>query len=671
MTAPDDLQWHAAARVLTVASNRTLETVLERIATTQPEWVVVVRAEPAGIYRYAYRARELTDLGQSAEQRASTLDDALQLHEWKQSAVTRGGRPVDGSHAGSEGPAASRLIEVDAAGNIVAIGERLSRQQQQRRPVPAAAPRAMPYRSRTAAEPETTGAEPEHSGAETAAEIGSTLSAQVPGEIALGAEELVMFRIEAAAEARPLAHRRDALVKTSQKIIVVLSVENENLTVMGPREQAVDPPAAGQPRAGFFTVRGDRAGPVRVAVVFRQENAELGTIGLTLEVVEGTARAAAAAGRSDIAALDPDDDNLLELLIEQRSDNGALCYEYRLHSEGLGFNYMTLKSRPLLDRGNGPAATATAYVERIYERVTRELKSFNDLKQLQREVRALGVSLSDELFDPAVVRVLWPLRDRIALIRVTSWEPFIPWELVRMRDPASGAIDERFVAEYGLVRTLAGEASPRKFALQDWRYLSAEFPMGTHAPAVDLAYLTETLPATRNLQPQRIAARSDDLYDALAAGDFDVLHLACHAESPQGAIDRAELIIGDEAKPGSSEPRLVEADSVTVKAEAQLRARRPLVFLNACETGRAGALLTAWGGWPEIFLRAGAGAFVGTAWAVREKPAAAFAAAFYDALLDGRLLHEAASAARAAAKEAGDASWLAFKVYGHPRARRA
>jgi len=529
----------------------------------------------------------------------------------------------------------------------------------------------MPYRSRSAAEPEMTGAEPGPSGVQPEAEIASTLSAQVPGEIAVGTEELVMFRIEVAAEARPLAHRRDAMVNTAHKIVVVLAVENENLTVIGPSEQTVDPPSAGKPRAGFFTVRGDRAGPVRVAVMFRQENAELGTIGLTLEVVEGAARAGAAAGRSDIAALDPDDDNLLELLIEQRSDDGVLYYEYRLHSEGLGFNYITFKSRSLLDRGNGPAATATAYVERIYERVTRELKSFNDLKQLQREVRALGVSLSDELFDPDVVRVLWPLRSRIALIRVTSWEPFIPWELVRMREATSGAIDERFLAEYGLVRTLAGEAPPRKFALKDWRYLSAEFPMGTHAPAVDLNYLTETLPAQRHIQPQRIAARSDDLYDALAGGEFDVLHLACHAESPQGAIDRAALIIGDEAKPGSSEPQLVEADSVTVKAEAQLRARRPLVFLNACETGRAGALLTAWGGWPEIFLRAGAGAFVGTAWAVREKPAAAFAAAFYDALLDGRLLHEAASAARAAAKEAGDASWLAFKVYRHPRARRA
>jgi CHAT domain-containing protein len=45
-----------------------------------------------------------------------------------------------------------------------------------------------------------------------------------------------------------------------------------------------------------------------------------------------------------------------------------------------------------------------------------------------------------------------------------------------------------------------------------------------------------------------------------------------------------------------------------------------------------------WGGWPNVFLRAGTGAFVGAAWAVRDKPAAAFSTAFYNALLDGETL---------------------------------
>jgi hypothetical protein len=55
---------------------------------------------------------------------------------------------------------------------------------------------------------------------------------------------------------------------------------------------------------------------------------------------------------------------------------------------------------------------------------------------------------------------------------------------------------------------------------------------------------------------------------------------------------------------------------------------------------------------------------------VLDKPAAAFARAFYNALLDGKLLYVAANEARAATKALGDASWLSFKVYGHPRAKK-
>lgn len=99
-----------------------------------------------------------------------------------------------------------------------------------------------------------------------------------------------------------------------------------------------------------------------------------------------------------------------------------------------------------------------------------------------------------------------------------------------------------------------------------------------------------------------------------------------------------------------------------VGAEADLRGRQPLVFLNACESGRLGASLTEWDCWPKTFWERGAGAFVGISWPVRENPARVFAEAFYEALLGGRTLGEAAGAAREAAKPLGDASWLAASI---------
>jgi CHAT domain-containing protein len=116
--------------------------------------------------------------------------------------------------------------------------------------------------------------------------------------------------------------------------------------------------------------------------------------------------------------------------------------------------------------------------------------------------------------------------------------------------------------------------------------------------------------------------------------------------------------------------RIHEVDALTVRQVCHL-ARHPLVFLNACESGRIEPSLTTWGGWPSAFLKAGAGAFVGISWPVHEKPAAAFTEVFYEAVLDGETLSDAATAARSAIKDMGDASWLAYKVYGHPFARRS
>ncbi len=316
-----------------------------------------------------------------------------------------------------------------------------------------------------------------------------------------------------------------------------------------------------------------------------------------------------------------------------------------------------------------------AFVERIYGQVTQELRSLDDLKELQRETRALGAKLCRELFEPEVTRVLWPLRHRIAEVQIVSWEPYIPWELVRLCDPDTGDIDDRFLAEYGLVRTLSDDMPPRELPMVHWGYLGATFPTGT-LPSVgaEMEYFTGTAAdglRARKIQPRPIAATRDAFYDALGPLEFDVIHLSCHASSPHKSIERASLVLGEETLPGAGTPRLVEVDTITVEAEARFKGRRPLVFLNACETGRVGAVLTEWGGWPNVFLRAGAGAFVGAAWSVRDKPAAAFATSFYNALLDGRTLAEAAGAARMSAKKLGDASWLAFKVYGHPRARRA
>jgi hypothetical protein len=719
------VRWDRTGAIGEFTADTTLDSALRRVRKHRLAWVVVT--VPAGTtlidpLHYVIRASEVERIAATQPQRGSlSLDQALDLPRRRPAPAIRSGQPLAPVHRTSE-----LILEMDAGGRVTAVGETTSvvRDLSAPKPPPAVSPAEVPREMSAPPEPATPAApaspaaasagttddplglgptrgisRPRRGGTRAAAMnppqppaeaqpggstsppdpppggvIEITVSAEAPAQLDLGKTGRVPFQIELAGEAMPLAEARNASARQDLPIVVSLSVENDALAIVRTHEATVDPPASGEPRTGFFAVKAVRAGTCRLAIAFRQGGSDLAVIALAVEVVASGASADTAKSKAAAEPRDATDDDKLALLVEQRVDGNQVFYEYTLHSEALGLPYKRVRSKPLLDAGGGPAATAIAFVERIYQRVTRELKSLNDLKELQREARALGASLCEELFDPDVARLLWPLRDRLRVVQIVSWEPYIPWEIVRLRDPATGDIDERFLCEYGLVRTLSDEMPARTLPLGRWTYLGADFPLGSFPPVgAELDYFTASTPQTlrsRGIEPKALAPNRDAFFEALSAGDFDVLHIACHAESQHESIEQASLILADESRPGEARPALVEVDTVTVAAEARLRERRPLVFLNACETGRAGAVLTAWGGWPNVFLRKGAGAFVGTAWPVRDKPAAAFSTTFYNALMDGGTLAEAASAARTAAQKFGDASWLAFKVYGHPRARR-
>lgn len=710
---PPAIRWDRSGAVLVVAADRSLRSILQRIDAAAPDWVVVVSCDGPQVLRHAVRPAELRDhVARLGERWDWTLLDALDLFSWGSSPVARHGRLLSLSAPGRQSPITGRVVDLDADGTILAIGEvqRLARAPSfGGRGVARGKPHAgVPpepgfdveeilgrMRGVGAGPPpdildssESDGAAPALEAADAiadgmpgrvAARAPATdviLSAETGNEISIGDSQPLDVRIELTAGAQPLEASTKAVIDPGKKIIVHLSAETDALEIVGAREVETDPPTPGHPVTGRFTVKGRRVGASRLAVSFLQRGSELGVIGLAVEVVATAAQARPTQGRTTATPSEAADDDKLALLIEQRAEDGKVFYHYTLHSEALDIQYEAFDSKPLLDRGGGPAASVLAFVERIYARVTQELRSFDDLEELKREAHALGANLSRELFDPGVAGRLWPLRDKIKVIQVRSWEPYIPWEMVRLHDPATDDTDDHFLAERNLVRTLTDRPPARVLPMERWRYLGATFPNGS-LPDVgaELAYFTGTGPRSlfaRGVTPSRIDNRRDAFYDALGAADFDVLHISCHAESAHQSIESASLIIGDAIAPGASRPRRIDVQTEIIRDEVKqkLMGRRPLVFLNACETGRVGAVLTAWGGWPNVFMRAGAGAFVGTSWSVREKPAAAFATTFYETLWDGGTLAEAAGAARKAARDLGDASWLAFKVYGHPRARR-
>ena len=74
-------------------------------------------------------------------------------------------------------------------------------------------------------------------------------------------------------------------------------------------------------------------------------------------------------------------------------------------------------------------------------------------------------------------------------------------------------------------------------------------------------------------------------------------------------------------------------------------------------------------GWATKFLDAGAAAFIGSLWAVSDGAAREFAQEVYRQLQAGSSLGKAVMQARhIAASQPDDPTWLAYTVYGDPRA---
>ena len=144
---------------------------------------------------------------------------------------------------------------------------------------------------------------------------------------------------------------------------------------------------------------------------------------------------------------------------------------------------------------------------------------------------------------------------------------------------------------------------------------------------------------------------------AFQQGDLGLLHFSCHNAFARGAPNASRILLGGQP----FEPVFLNAHAGQFAG--------PLVFLNACRTDGQAPLYTTVEGWAASFLRAGAGAFIGSLWEVVDSSAATYAQQFYQAALAGHTLGEAARQARDAIRDnPADPTWLAYTLYGDPAA---
>ena len=490
--------------------------------------------------------------------------------------------------------------------------------------------------------------------------------AEMEEEVVLGrptSVEVLISREQLGGGRHPAAANASAAVEPDRQLQVQV-LPKVNFESADAGWQDVAPPAPGAPQALYFTLRATHAGEGEVWVLVRQAQRPLVTLVLKPLIVR--ARQPGAAGRilvdTEAAEAPPITAAVHQLIILERRNGPELSYRYQLQLPGLGVLQWS-DSKPLVgDRQQ--------YVAGLYQEIeNRWVSNAQDVENFTAELRALGGTLFDELIPPELQRLLWQYRAKINSILVIAEEPFIPWELVHLHAPGKPlGTKPCFLGQLGLVRWLHEAGWPRQtLRLRPGKrhYVIPHYPHPDYElleAEKEEDFLRQTLGATA------IVPTAKTVRTLLGRpGAFDLLHFACHGEANHANIANAQLLLEGRLENGSYLPEYFSAS--TAEQYANFAGHAPIVVLNACQAGRLGYRLTGVGGFAQAFLRRGAGAFIGTLWAVGDRPARHFTEALYQQLLGGTTLAEAASAAREAARRAGDATWLAYAVYGHPYAR--
>lgn len=421
-----------------------------------------------------------------------------------------------------------------------------------------------------------------------------------------------------------------------------LIADAPGLRVLGDRQQTVSVPADADSRPVRFEFRADTAGPRQVSVTAWIGGSYLGEL-----------RAEITAER-DGRGEDTDRDVLAEIATEAAEGAVSLVVRYDPGHQTYRFEFR--------DDDNPDEVTSHLAYDPgpIVERLVADLDGLAQPDggysgtQTHAYLVNAGARLWRELVPGPLREQFWERRHRIRQLTILADHDTVPWELLYPRD--SGRDAGFLVEQFPVTRAMFGRRLGRRLSLRPSRFVLAEGSLPQAQREIDVL--------RRLLDPDQpagsVIADVKTLLDLIQNGNFGLLHFACHNGFD---IGRGSSITMDS---GLFTPTLM----TTAAIDQVLGRTAPTIFMNACRSAGLAATYNRLDGWASMFLEAGATAFIGSLWAVRDRTAREFAEEFYQQLHGGCPLGEAMMRARQvmAAERPNDPAWLAYTVYGNPGA---
>lgn len=285
----------------------------------------------------------------------------------------------------------------------------------------------------------------------------------------------------------------------------------------------------------------------------------------------------------------------------------------------------------------------------------RDFKGCLDLPPAQREGRVLGVGATLWSALPTDFKnFYWEQMEGQELsVAFNSQEPYIPWELLvpQPKTKRSG-MHKPLGVQFAIGRWRQRRPYPNPLVVTSFVAMAPEYgknPLHQAAKEVEelrMQYGVRVIPGE--------LAHFTKLW---REEEFNALHFAGHGRFDPVYPDNTMIALSDHPL------RLSDL-------QGKVSSSRPLVFLNACETGGTGWGLTQIGGWADAFCDAGSNAFIGPYWAVDDEVAKRAALLFYEQIRSGRTLGQTMQDLRSRfwldEEHRYHPTWLAYSLHCHP-----
>ncbi|WP_221348146.1 CHAT domain-containing protein [Streptomyces beigongshangae] len=426
----------------------------------------------------------------------------------------------------------------------------------------------------------------------------------------------------------------------AQGVDVLLTVQaREGLFALGSLSQVLHVPQYGDSEPVLFEFEARRIGMLRATATAWVGGTYVGELSLEISAESGARSTPTTSKGAPIGRLVPAPG---EVTLQLKRLEGR--YQFQVLTPETYYDMEPM----------GPEAGLDDSIQRTLQRLETLAGRTQPDRVQSSLLRAMGVTLWEQLVPAPVKEQFWASRDSISAFSIATDHDVIPWELLY---PLSRGRDEGFLVEqFPVARRVYGQARTSSISIARSAFvLPATSPQGAKQEILDV---NRRLAQTLRIAPGEVLRDAEDLLEWIEQGAPGLLHFACHNTFQADQGGSCVAMEGGDFTPDLLTP------AVPVRG---LEAHSPLVFFNACRSAGATYQYTQLMGWASQFMAAGAGAFVGTLWGVPSNRAVEFSETFYESFVGERQsLGRAVMTARRKVQSSTDPTWLAYTVYGDP-----